>query len=628
VGNWPGVTVQRKEGVCSYGGRTLKVVDLPGVYSLTAYAPDEMIARDFVVEEVPDVVVNIVDASNLERNLYLATQLLEMEANLVLALNMMDVAEARDYRIDTDALSSHLGVPVVPMVAHHGRETGPLLRAIVAAADGVKRSDGLRLRYVRELEEEIGRLREVVSSSELAGRYPANWLTIKLLEEDEQVEGKCRAGAVLKARDESLSRLRRAYGDDAETLIADARYGYVGGLVKDVTRSPAVTRLTFTDTIDSFLLNRWVGLPILLALFYGLFQFAFVLSPPLMDWIDAGVGWLGVRVGDISPDWLGSLLSDGVIAGVGSVLVFVPPIFLLFLALSILEDSGYMARAAFVMDKVMHGIGLHGRSFVPMMLGLGCSVPAVMATRTIENPKDRLVTILVTPFVSCGARLPIYVLFAGAFFTAYQGLVIFSMYLIGVLMAFLAALILRRFVVSGPSGHFVMELPPYRMPTIRGTVIHTWERGREFLQRAGTVIFIAVVVIWLLDYVGALEPIGRAIAPLFAPAGFGQWQNGVALVFGLLAKEAVVGTYGTLFAGAEGAGGLGQVVGTQLGWTALTAYSFMLFTLIYVPCMATLGVIKQETASWKWAAFAGAFSTGVAWIVAVVVFQVGSLFGQ
>ena len=397
--------------------------------------------------------------------------------------------------------------------------------------------------------------------------------------------------------------------------------------MKDVTRHPAVTRLTLTDTLDGFLLNRWIGLPILLALFFGLFQFAFVLSPPLMDWIDGGVVWMGERALGVSPGWLGSLLADGVIAGVGSVLVFVPPIFLLFLALSILEDSGYMARAAFVMDRVMHGLGLHGRSFVPMMLGLGCSVPAVMATRTIENPKDRLVTILVTPFVSCGARLPIYVLFAGAFFTAHQGLVIFSMYLIGMLTAFLVALVLRRSVVSGPSGHFVMELPPYRLPTLAGTGIHTWERGREFLRRAGTVIFIAVVVIWFLDYVGALEPIGRAIAPVFAPAGFGQWQNGVALVSGLLAKEAVVGTYGTLFAGAEGGGGLGLAIGSQLGWTALTAYSFMLFTLLYVPCMATVGVIRQETGSWRWAAFAALFSTGVAWVVAVVVFQVGSLFG-
>ena len=620
--------MQRKEGVCRYGGHTLKIVDLPGVYSLTAYAPDEMIARDFVVDGVPDVVVDVVDASNLERHLYLATQLLEMGANLVLALNMMDVAEARGYRIDVDALSSHLGVPVVPMVAHRTGDMGPLLRAVVeAAAESGRPPDGFRLRYVREVEEEIRGLEALVSKTELATRYPATWLTIKLLEEDAQVEGMCRAEEVLKARDESLSRLRRTFGDDAETLIADARYGYVGGLVKDVIRAPAITRLTLTDTLDSFLLNRWLALPIFLAVFYGLFQFAFALSPPLTGWIDEGVAWLGGRASGISPEWLGSLLADGAIAGVGSVLAFVPPIFLLFLALSLLEDSGYMARAAFVMDRLMHGLGLHGRSFVPMMLGLGCSVSAVMSTRTIENPKDRLVTILVAPFISCVARLPIYVLFAGAFFTANRGLVVFSMYLIGMLTAFLAALVLRKLVVSGPSGHFVMELPPYRMPTPRGTLVHTWERGWLFLRRMGTVIFFAVVVIWLLDYVGALEPIGKTIAPLFIPAGFGQWQNGVALVTGLIAKEAVVGTYGTLFAGAEGGGGLGEAFRDQLGWTALTAYSFMLFTLLYVPCVATLGIIRQETGSWRWAAFAALFSTGVAWAVAVAVFQVGSLFG-
>ncbi|MBM3958063.1 MAG: ferrous iron transport protein B, partial [Gemmatimonadetes bacterium] len=434
--------------------------------------------------------------------------------------------------------------------------------------------------------------------------------------------------SVLRARDESLGRLRRSYGDDAETLIADARYGYVGGLAKQVTRSAGVNRLTLTDTIDSLLLNRWVGLPILLALFFGLFQFAFALSPPLMDWIDAGVTRLGEAASGVSPGWLGALLGDGVIAGVGAVLVFVPPIFLLFLALALLEDTGYMARAAFVMDRLMHSIGLHGRSFVPMMLGLGCTVPAVMATRTIENPKDRLVTILVTPFVSCGARLPIYVLFAGAFFATHRGLIIFSIYLVGILTAFLAALILRRSVASGPSGHFVMELPPYRLPTLQGMLIHTWERGGEFLRRAGTIIFVAVVVIWLVDYLGALEPFGRAIAPVFDPAGFGQWQSAVALIFGLLAKEAVVGTYGTLFAGADEAGGLGQVVGGQLGWTALTAYAFMLFTLLYVPCAATLGVIRQEAGSWRWAAFAAALSIGVAWVVATTVFQVGSLFAR
>ena len=626
VGNWPGVTVERKEGVREHDGCLINVVDLPGVYSLTAYSPDEMIARDFVVDERPDVIVDIVDASNLERNLYLAVQLLEMGANLVVALNMMDMAEGRHYSIDLEALSRHLGVPVVPMVASHNRGTDQLLCAIVHAAGGTASVDGFRLTYRKEVEQEIGKLEGMISGTELADRYPAKWVAIKLLEEDEEVATKGVGVDVLGARAESLSRLKQAYGDDAETLIADARYGYITGLVREVMRKPSEVRLTVSEWIDKVVLNRFLGIPLFLALLYGLFQFTFVLSPPLMDWIDEGLGWLGDVAADITPEWLGSLLADGVIGGVGSVLVFVPPIFLLFLALSILEDSGYMARAAFVMDRLMHRIGLHGRSFVPLTLGFGCTVPAVMATRTIENPKDRLVTMLAAPFISCGARLPIYILFAAAFFTANQGLVIFSMYIIGVIVAVLTAWFLRKRVVTGPSGHFVMELPPYRLPTIKGAIIHTWERGRLFLVRAGTIIFIAVVVIWLLDYTGTLEPIGRAIAPIFAPAGFGQWQSSVALVFGILAKEVVVGTYGTLFTGAEELGGLGQVVGFELGWTPLIAYGFMLFTLIYVPCAATIATIKQETNTWRWPIFAIVFPTALAWVVAVLVYQIGRIF--
>ena len=429
---------------------------------------------------------------------------------------------------------------------------------------------------------------------------------------------------ILTARDESIARLRRSYGDEAETLIADARYGFISGLVREVLRKPAVERVTISDWIDRVVVNRWLGIPIFLALLYGMFQFTFTLSVPFMDWIDAGFGWLGDRAGGVSPSWLGSFLADGVIGGVGSVLVFIPPIFLLFVALSILEDSGYLARAAFVMDRLMHRVGLHGRSFIPLMLGFGCNVPAVMATRTIENPKDRLVTILVNPFMSCGARLPIYVLLAGAFFTAYQGLVIFSMYAIGILVAIVAAWVLRKWLITGPSGHFVMELPPYRLPTIRGVLLHTWERGRLFLIRAGTIIFAVVIVVWLLDYTGALEPIGRAIDALFVPAGFGQWQAAVALVFGLLAKEVVVGTFGTLF-GVEG-GVLGGTMAAQMGWTPLIAYGFMLFTLLYVPCVAALAVIKRETGSWRWTAFAGGYTTALAWVAATVFYQIGRLF--
>jgi ferrous iron transport protein B len=430
---------------------------------------------------------------------------------------------------------------------------------------------------------------------------------------------------ILQAKEQSLAHLQSIYGDEAETVIAGGRYGYISGLLKDVLKKPAVERLTLSDKVDRVLVNRWLGIPIFLAILYGVFQFTFVVSPFLMDWIDAGFGWLGGEAGNIS-GWSGSLLADGIIGGVGSVLIFVPPIFFLFFALAILEDCGYMARAAFVMDRVMHKVGLHGRSFIPMVIGFGCNIPGIMACRTIENPKDRTATIMVNSFMSCGARLPIYILFAAAFFTAHQGLVVFSMYLIGIIVAIIMALVFRKWILPGPSGHFVMELPPYRLPTLKGVLVHMWERGYLFLRKAGTIIFGVVVLIWLLDYTGALEPIGRAIAPIFAPCGFGQWQSTVGLVFGFLAKEVVVGTFGTIFAGAEELGGLGNVVGFELGWTSLTAFAFMVFCLLYVPCVASIGVIKGETNSWKWPIIAIVYPTAVAWIVATLIYQIGSLF--
>ena len=430
---------------------------------------------------------------------------------------------------------------------------------------------------------------------------------------------------ILKAKDKSLAYLRSIYGDEAETVIADARYGFISGLMRDVLKKPAIERLTLSDRIDKVVLNRWLGIPLFLAILYGVFQFTFVVSVPFMDWIDEGFGWLAEQASVIG-GWGGALLADGIIGGLGSVLVFVPVIFLLYIALSILEDSGYLARAAFVMDRLMHKIGLHGRSFVPMMLGFGCNVPAIMATRTIENPKDRLVTILVNPMMSCGARLPIYALFAAAFFTAHQGLVVFSMYAIGIILAILLAWLFRKRLITGESGHFVMELPPYRLPTITGVVVHMWERGKVFLIRAGTIIFSIVVLIWLLDYTGALEPIGRAIAPIFSPAGFGQWQAAVTLIFGVLAKEVVVGTFGTLFAGAEELGGLGNVIGFELGWTPLIAFSFMVMSLVYVPCMAAIAVIRRETNSWKWTGFVVGYTLVLGWILATLIYQIGRLF--
>jgi len=439
---------------------------------------------------------------------------------------------------------------------------------------------------------------------------------------------------ILRAKDRSIAHLRGILGDDAETVIAEERYGFISGLLKDVLKKPPIERLTPSDNIDKVVVNRWLGIPLFLALMYGMFQFVFTLSVPFMDWIDQFFGWLAGYASGVSPGWLGSLLANGIIGGVGSVLTFIPPIFLLFIAIAILEGCGYMARAAFIMDRLMHRIGLHGRSFIPMILGFGCNIPGIMACRTIENPRDRLTTILVNPFMSCGARLPIFVLLAGAFFTANQGLVVFSMYLIGIIVAIITALVLRRSILKGPSGHFVMELPPYRLPTITGVLVHMWERGRLFLIRAGTVIFGVVVLVWLLsslpwgvEYASAESVIGKVgsfIAPIFAPCGFGQPEAAVSLAFGFLAKEVVVGTMGAIFA-VEG-GILGGTIAAQLGWTPLVAFAFMVFCLLYVPCVATLTTIRSETNSWRWAGFAAVYTTGVAWIAATLIFQIGRLF--
>ncbi|MBN1191066.1 MAG: ferrous iron transport protein B [Dehalococcoidales bacterium] len=439
---------------------------------------------------------------------------------------------------------------------------------------------------------------------------------------------------ILKVREESLSQLKSIYGDDTETVIADARYGFISGLLKDALKKPPVERVSLSDKIDRIVINRWLGIPIFLALMYGVFQFVFTVATPFMDWIDAFFGWLAGFAANISPDWLASLVADGIIGGLGSVLIFLPNIFLLFIAISILEDSGYMARAAFVMDRLMHKIGLHGRSFIPMILGFGCNIPGIMACRTIENPKDRLTTILINPFMLCGARLPIFVLLVGAFFSANQGLVMFSMYILGVLVAIVAALIFRKTILKGESGHFVMELPPYRLPTISGVIIHMWERGRMFLVKAGTIIFGVVVVVWFLssmpwgvEYASVdswIGKIGSFIAPVFAPAGFGQWQAGVSLIFGFLAKEVVVGTLGAIFSVEEGV--LGSTIAAQLGWTPLIALSFMVFCLLYVPCVAALGAVRSETKSWKWTGFTALYTTVVAWVLSVLVFQIGRLF--
>ena len=436
---------------------------------------------------------------------------------------------------------------------------------------------------------------------------------------------------IIQAIDRSRAHLRGIFGDDSETVIAEKRYGFIDGLLKDVLTKPATEKVTTSHKIDQVLLHRIWGIPIFLGIMYGLFQFVFNAAAPLTDLIKAGLSQLAETAAGASPAWWGSLLSEGIIGGVGSVLSFVPNIFFLFIAISILEDCGYLARAAFVMDRAMHRIGLHGRSFIPLVLGFGCTIPALMACRTIENPRDRITTVLISPFIACGARLPIFVLLAGAFFPARAGLVVFALYVIGIGVAIITALIFRKTLFRGESGHLVMELPPYRLPTFIGTMVHMWERGKHFLQRAGTIIFAAMVFVWFLgympwgvEYASAQSWLGRVggfLAPVFIPCGFGQWPAVASLISGFFAKETVVGTLGAIFAVKEGV--LGGALITQLGWTPLVAFGFMVFSLLYTPCIAAIGTMRSETHSWKWPWFSIAYSTGVAWVAATLIYQIG-----
>jgi ferrous iron transport protein B len=632
VGNWPGVTVEKKEGICTYNSHHITVVDLPGIYSLTAYSLDERIARDFLVREKPDAVVVIIDASNLERNLYLATQLLELGAHLILDLNMMDVVRGKGIAIDTKKLSAVLGIPVIETVAHKGEGMDELKEAIVKAR--AEEGDSFTINYDQEIEQEIENLENLVS---LPG-YPSRWVAVKLLEGDAEVLKMLDNTGIASHVLESQTRLERHLGYDLETALVEKRYAFLAGLVKESTRRrlDLMERLDLSDRIDRVLVNRFLGIPIFLAMMWLVFQLVFTLGAPLAEWIDLFMGWLGKGVvsavgGVGGPRWLSSLLSDGIIGGVGSVLVFLPNIMLLFLGIAILEASGYMARAAFIMDRLMHALGLHGKSFIPMLLGFGCNIPGIMATRTLESQKDRILTILVNPLMSCSARLPIYVLFAGAFFPRNQGLVIFSLYLLGIILAVLVARVFKGIFFKGEAAPLIMELPPYRLPTVKGVLVHMWERSSLFLRKAGTIIFLGVVLIWFLASLpfgvqyasqqSVIGTLGAVFAPLLKPAGFGFWQAGVALSFGILAKEVVVGTLGTLYGVEEM--GLTGVIQTQ--FTPLSAYAFMVMALVYIPCIAAIATIKRET-NWRWTGLAVGYSLVLGWGLAVLIYQIGDLF--
>ena len=638
VGNWPGKTVERAEGSFKFEDASFDVVDLPGNYALSAHSIEEIVSRDFIVDDDSDVIINIVDAANLERNLYLTVQMMELGSNLVIALNMNDFAKKKDYIIDIKLMEELLGFPVVEVNAKTKEGFDKLLRTVQNVADK-KVDSGAKLSYGDELKTHLAELQALIEKDNDLLDVPSIWTAIKLLEKDsiiiEKVQGSSQSSKIMVEVDKVSKHLHDIYGEGAEEVVANARYAFIDGLVAEAVKKPDVYKETTTDKIDKIVTNRILAIPIFLIIMFILFQLTFTISAPFCDAVDGFFGWLGEYVVEVLGDnALSSLLSNGIIGGVGGVLVFLPQIIIMFLFLSILEDSGYLARAAFALDKIMHKVvGLHGKAFIPMILGFGCGVPAVMATRTMENESDRLLSMMLIPFMSCTARLPIYSLFVAAFFTAYEGQVLFAIYMLGILVALVVAAILKRTLFKGMSSPFVMELPTYKIPSVKGVLLHTWEKTKGFLRKAGTIILAASIIIWILSSVpfgveygsqeSALGMIGTVIAPIFAPLGFGEWQPAVAIVMGLVAKEVVVSTFGTLFGVEEEGEGINNAMHDL--FTPISAFAFMAFTLLYVPCFAAIGAIKEETNGWKWPLIMSGITLVTAYIVAFLIFNLGGV---
>ena len=700
VGNYPGVTVERKEGFCRHGNVELQIVDLPGTYSLTAYSAEELITRNFIIKGKPDVVVDVIDASNLERNLYLAVQLMELGVPLILVFNMSDMAKVRGYELDIEKFSRFFGAHIVQTVGHKGVGMSELLNTIIlTVAEEEEKARGNRDRptaetlssrasirglshtaavhYGREIEGEIDKIEAVLRANGVgAERYKVRWLAVKLLENDKEMRAGIVSSTINEQIETSIVHVEKILGEPAETVIAGARYGFISGACQEAVRSTIEIRHTISDRIDSIITNRLLGIPVFLGLMYLVFQLTFTLGGPPMEWIESLFGWMGATIEGWWPagseSLLKSLLIDGIIGGVGGVVVFLPNILLLFLAIAVLEDSGYMARAAFIMDRVMHKIGLHGKSFIPMLIGFGCSVPAIMATRMLENRRDRLVTMMVTPLMSCGARLPIYALIIPAFFPqAWHAPMLWIIYLIGILLAVASAKLLRITILKGDSVPFVMELPPYRIPTIRGVLIHMWERGWLYLKKAGTIILGISILLWAMTtfpglpddqvarFEGARQAIqagsmgederaeelvsidneeaetallssiagrfGHAMEPFLKPMGF-DWKIGTALIGAFAAKEVFVAQMGIVYSVGE-ANEESETLRDKLRstYTPLVGFCIMLFCLISAPCMATIAVTKRESNSWGWALFQLGGLTLLAYIITVVVFQAGTL---
>ena len=699
VGNYSGVTVDAKTGHAEFEGYTFNIVDLPGTYSLSAYSPEELYVRKQIIEHTPDVVINVIDTSNLERNLYLTTQLIDMHLRMVCALNMFDETERRGDNVDYAKLGTLFGVPMVPTAFTTGRGVDLLFHIIINLYEGADFLDEkgtlppeiaaeisewhakwrdmadddhdedfasgvhprrnvfrhIHINHGPFIEEGIAKIQTPLKRLDsLRNHYSTRYLAIKLMEGDADTERLIKAQApdaeaILKVRDEATADVLKYTGEDAETAVMDAKYGFIHGALQEAGYRTGTKKDTYqvTHVIDNIITNKYVGFPIFLALIWLMFEATFTLGQYPMDWIDAGVGWIGQLVAQNLADGpLKDLLTDGVIGGVGAVIVFLPQILILYFFISYMEDSGYMARAAFIMDKLMHKMGLHGKSFIPLIMGFGCNVPAIMATRTIESRRSRLITMLIIPFMSCSARFPIYIMIIGTMFAQqYRSTVMMSLYLVGIVTAVVMSRIFSRWLFKGEDTPFVMELPPYRFPTAKAIGRHTWEKGKQYLKKMGGIILVASVIVWALGYFPHNEAltkqqqqeqsyigrIGKAIEPVFRAQGF-DWKLDVGIVSGVGAKEIVASTMGILYSGdedvADGEESSYAHLRTQMeadGITPLTAYCFLLFVLLYFPCIATLAAVKGETGSWKWTLFVAFYTTALAWLVSALVYQVGSM---
>lgn len=688
VGNYSGVTVDAKEGHFDFQGYHFRLVDLPGTYSLSAYSPEELYVRKHIIDETPDVIINVVDAGNLERNLYLTAQLIDMNVRMVIALNMFDALQHSGNTLDYKKLGQLFGVPIVPTISRTGKGIDNLFHVIIGLYEGADfmgqkeeiQDEAMReyrewhdkyvpdhkygsheeethefdgKSYIRrihinhgpELERSIDAVKEEICKDEnIRYKYSTRFLAIKLLENDKDIEQRVIATLpngkeVMKIRDREAERIRLSMNEDSEQAIADAKYGFITGALKETFTEKNQNTEMFTRIVDSIVTHKIWGFPIFFVFLYLMFECTFVFGEYPKGWIEWIVKQIAVLAETFIPAGpVKDLIVDGIIGGVGGVIVFLPNILLLYVFISFMEDSGYMARAAFIMDKIMHKMGLHGKSFIPLIMGFGCNVPAIMASRIIESRKSRLVTILINPLISCSARLPIYLVMIGAFFPSKASLVLLSIYVIGILLAVLMARIFSRFIVKGDDAPFVMELPPYRMPTLKSVLRHTWEKGAQYLKKMGGIIMVASIIIWFLGYYpnhnaytttaeqqenSYIGQIGKAIEPVIEPLGF-DWKMGIGLLSGIGAKELVVSSLGVLYTNNDDINSVD--LSERIPITPLVAYGYMLFILIYFPCVATVAAIKNESGSWKWAAFTICYTTLLAWVVAFLVHQVGSLF--